>query len=36
MIINSEATYILLVTKHEFEIELLKITFSQALQYRAV
>ena len=36
MIINSEATLILLVTKHEFEIELLKITFSLALQFLAV
>jgi len=36
MIINSEATFILLETKHKFEIELLKITFALALQYRAV
>jgi hypothetical protein len=36
MIIISAATFIMLVTKRKFEIELLKITFALALQFRAV
>lgn len=36
MIIISAATFIVLVTKHKFEIEFLKITFALALQFLAV